>query len=141
MPYRALGHYERRHRRLERKKQAHPPKPNQILRLPLSVLVGCNPGSKVDPVPGWFMGRELYCWCETHCCWNLHGYTPDSDSTVDYRCSHHHDDRVPLNHEGNLAIIVQGPAPQDFYGKVLNRLLEKRHTLPLDSMVRVIELL
>jgi hypothetical protein len=114
-----LGFRERKRRRLERKKQAHPPQPNQILHIPLSALAGYRSGEEVDPVPGWFMGRELFCWCELHCIWNQHGY---GGAAVEYRLSHHHDTLQAHNHERNLAIVVQGPAPQDFYKKVLRRL-------------------
>lgn len=53
-----------------------------------------------DLVPGWTMGDDLFCWCESHHRWNRHGSCGPSID-VEFRVPHH-------QHKRTLAIVVQG---------------------------------
>ena len=86
-----------------------------------------------DLVPGWTMGNDLFCWCETHHRWNRHGSCGKS-LAVEFRVPHH-------EHEKHFAIVVQGEVQR---GSELWRILKNyprgisQYTPPPGGLVRLI---
>ena len=86
-----------------------------------------------DFVPGWTMGNDLFCWCETHHRWNRHG-SCGQHLAVEFRVPHH-------RHEKTFAIVVQGEVQRGSeLWKILRRYPQSlsKYTPPPDGLVRLI---
>ncbi|MGB7600349.1 MAG: hypothetical protein WBM24_08595 [Candidatus Sulfotelmatobacter sp.] len=102
----------------------------QMLMVKEEITPGC------DLNPGWFIGAQLYVWCEQHFRWNEHGYMPGVK--FQYR-SAHCDCCYPIkdSHKSSICIVVIGEATGKLRKQLLNHPIKNVHTPPDDYRVVV----
>jgi hypothetical protein len=98
----------------------------QLLMVEEKISPGCN------PKPGWFIGTQLYVWCETHFRWNEHGYVPGE--RFQYRVPHCD---LCRRGRGDDCIVVIGEATGKLRKQLLNYPIKNVHTPPDDYRVVV----